>query len=195
MKTMIRVAMLGVCVFASMSVMADDTCPAAAQTAMDAKFGTTVNGVPTSAITHCLNVREEIRVAVNVSNGAINGNNSINQQINNVLNMIDNYENIYGLTYGKEGYRIAVVVHGAAGNVLLDDDAYFARTGTHGNTIYNMNAVKTILSKGVKVYMCQNTMKGKQYVTADLIPGVEEVPAGVTASADFGMRGWVVLSP
>lgn len=194
MNIMLKTLPLLVGMVMSVSVWADDTCPAAAQTAMDAKFGTTLSGVSTSAITHCLNVRDEIRVAVNVSNAAINGKNFINQQINNAKNMVDNYEGMYGLTYGK-GYRIAVVVHGAAGKFLLTDMATVARGGAPGSNDPTINAVNYLMSKGVKVYMCQNTMTGNGYVTADLIPGVEEVPAGVTATADFGMRGWVVLSP
>jgi intracellular sulfur oxidation DsrE/DsrF family protein len=43
--------------------------------------------------------------------------------------------------------------------------------------------------------MCQNTMRGNSWVTSDLIPGVEEVPGGVVALADFAQRGWAVITP
>jgi intracellular sulfur oxidation DsrE/DsrF family protein len=55
--------------------------------------------------------------------------------------------------------------------------------------------VEALVAKGIPIYMCQNTMSGNNWVTADLIPGVQEAPAGVVAITDFGMRGWVVLTP
>ncbi len=174
---------------------ANNACPDAAKAAMDAKFGATIDGVLTSDITQCLSIREEIKVAVNVSGAAINGKNGINQQINNVKNMVDNYEQVYGISQGAGGYNIAVIVHGSAGKFLLDNTAYdskYADVGGNGPTVA---AVNYLLSKGVKFFMCQNTMKSNGFVTADLIPGVAEVPAGVTAVADYGMRRWVVMTP
>jgi len=174
-------------------VQAKTACPPAMKTAMDAEFLSTVAGVPTSEITQCLGVREEIKVVVNVSNNALNSKNLINQQINNVKNIVENYEK-YGMAAGEDGYQIVVVVHGVAGKFLLDGPVYDAKFGTAGGNDPTVNAVKYLLSKGVKIFMCQNTMHSNLYKTADLIPGVAEVPAGVTAVIDYGMRKWVVLT-
>ncbi len=170
------------------------SCPENAKSAMDASFGSTVNGDLTSDITKCLSVREEIKVVVNVSSNAVNGKNGINQQINNVRNMVNNYEDMYGLVNG-EGYRIAVVIHGAAAKFGLDGSVYDAKFNTTGGNDPTVNTLKNLIAKGVHVYMCQNSMRANGFVTADLVPGIEEVPAGVTAVADFGMRDWVVLTP
>lgn len=160
-------------------------CPDATKEAMDAEFGTTLDGTPTSAITKCLAVRTGIKVAVNVSSDLVNGKNHILQQINNAKNMVKNYEDMYGITNGRRGYRMAVVMHGKA-----------AKFGTVDNTTPETAAtIEFLIKHGVHVYMCQNSMRANGFVTSDLLPGIEEVPAGVTAVTDFGMRGWVVLTP
>jgi intracellular sulfur oxidation DsrE/DsrF family protein len=164
------------------------TCPANAQVDMDAKFG-----AGTSAITQCIYKRHDIRVAINMSTNVLNPKSGISQTLNNVNNMIANYEGMYGLTLG-EGYRIAIVAHFAGGRFLLSDAAYNRSFNvTTGNP--SRAAVEALVAKGIPIYMCQNTMSGNNWVTADLIPGVQEAPAGVVAITDFGMRGWVVLTP
>ncbi len=194
--SMASIAVIGMACFSNGYAATDFNCPSAAKAAMDAQFLSTVDGVPTSDLTQCLGVRSEIKVAVNVSGAAINAKNGINQQINNVKNMVENYESVYGLTQGNTGYQIAVIVHGSAGKFLLTPAVYDAKNpGDIGGNVATTNAVNFLLSKGVKVYMCQNTMRSNGYVTADITPGVKEVPSGVTAVADFGMRQWVVMTP
>ena len=171
-------------------------CPSDAKDSMDAEFSLTADGTQTTSdITRCLAKREGVKVVVNVSSNAVNGKNKIAQQINNVKNMVENYEGIYGMKYGYDGYRIAVVIHGSAGKFGLDSAVYDAKFNSVGENQPTVNAINFLLSKGVHVYMCQNTMRSNGYKTADLIPGMEEVPAGVTAVTDFGSLGWVVLTP
>jgi intracellular sulfur oxidation DsrE/DsrF family protein len=55
--------------------------------------------------------------------------------------------------------------------------------------------INKLVAKGIPVYMCQNTMRANGWKTADLIPGVKEVPGGVTAAIDYSLRGWAVLTP
>jgi intracellular sulfur oxidation DsrE/DsrF family protein len=164
------------------------TCPANAQADMDAKFG-----AGTSAITQCLYKRQDIRVAINLSTNVLNPKSGISQTLNNVNNMIANYEGMYGLTLG-EGYRIAIVAHFAGGRFLLTDEAYNRSFNvTTGNP--SRATIEALVAKGIPIFMCQNTMSGNNWATGDLISGVHEVPAGVTALADYGMRGWVTLTP
>lgn len=167
----------------------DTTCPAAAQAAMDQTFGP-----GTSANTACLVHRHHIRVALSMSSAVLNPKSGINQTLTNALNMVANYENMYGLTPGDEGFRIAVVGHFQGGQFLLNDAAY---NRVHNVTTGNPSraAVEQLLADGMQVIMCQNTMRANGWKTSDLIPGVTEVPAGVTALTDFGMSGWVVLTP
>ena len=180
-------AVLSMMATANVAFASDGTCPADAQTAMDQTFG-----YGTSAITHCLEHRHHIRVALSMSSDVVNPKSKVNQTLTNAVNMSANYENMYGLSVGKDGYQIAVVGHFQGGKFLLNDDYWMAHFGTPNPS---GNAVRALIAKGIQVIMCQNTMRGNQWVTADLIPGVTEVPAGVTALTDFGMDGWVVLTP
>jgi len=175
--------------FAHGDTTGDTTCPVSAQIAMDATFG-----AGTSAITSCIVHREHIRVAISMGSNTLNPKSGINQVLVNVVNMSNNYEQMYSLTVGDEGYRIAVVGHFQGGQSLLTDDAY---NRLHNVTTGNPNrpTVEKLLAKGIQFIMCQNTMRANNWVTSDLIPGVTEAPAGVVALTDFGMQGWVLLTP
>ncbi len=175
-------------VWADADYAGDTTCPAAAQTAMDATFGP-----GTSSITSCIAKRHNIRVAISMSSATLNPAKGIGQTIVNVQNMVQNYEGMYGLTL-HHGYDIAVVGHFAGGRFLLTDAAYNATYGVQtGNP--SRTAVQALLEHGITFVMCQNTMRANHWVTSDLIPGVQEAPAGVVALTDYGMRGWVLLTP
>ena len=163
-------------------------CPSAAQASMDSKFG-----AETSANTTCLSVRDNIKAVVNLSTTALNPRSGASQTLTNVKNMVENYEGMYGLV-AKEDYAVSVVAHGAGARYLLSDEAY-NRTYAVSTGNPSRAALEALMAKGVVVYMCQNTMSGNTWVSADILPGVKQVPAGVTALADYGLRGWVVLTP
>lgn len=165
-------------------------CPANQQAEMDGEFG-----AGTSDITACNVHRHHIRVALSMGSGVTNPKQiGVNQVLVNVSNMVTNYQTFYGLTAGEEGYQIAVVAHFQGGASLLNDAAYNRVKGvTTGNP--NTPVVQKLMAKGVRFIMCQNTMRGNGWKTADLMPGVTEAPAGVAALTDFGMSGWVVLTP
>jgi intracellular sulfur oxidation DsrE/DsrF family protein len=164
------------------------TCPQAAVDTMNIDFGP-----GTGDITKCLAVRENIRVAVNLSTSTLNPNSGISQTINNVKNLVQNYEGIYGLTLDDE-YKIVVVAHFAGARFLLNDDAY---NRTYAVTTGNPSRtdVEALVAKGIPVYMCQNTMRSNHWVTANLIPGVREVPGGVAALVDYSLQHWALLTP
>lgn len=164
------------------------TCPSAAQATMDSQFG-----AETSANTTCLSVRDNIKAAVNLSTTVLNAKTGVSQTLTNVKNMVDNYERMYGLVV-KEDYLVSVVAHGAGARYLLSDEAY---NRTYAVTTGNPSraALEALMAKGVVVYMCQNTMRANTWISADILPGVKQVPAGVTALVDYGLRGWVVLTP
>ncbi|MEK6748808.1 MAG: DsrE family protein [Pseudomonadota bacterium] len=163
------------------------SCPSVAKAAMDVEFG-----AGTSDITRCLNTRDDIKVVINFSNNALH-KSGVAQQLKNVENMADNYDNMYAMKINKS-YRIAVVGHGAGGRFLLNDAAYnTAFSVTTGNP--SRALVEALIARGVSVVMCQNTMRGSKWVTADLIAGVSEVPAGVTAVIDYDYAGYKLLTP
>lgn len=167
---------------------ANNACPSAYQTQIETEFG-----AGTAANTTCITQREEIKVVMNMSTSVLNPKSGISQTINNVYNMIGNYEGVYGMTFGDQ-YKIVIVAHFAGARFLLSDAAY---NKTYGVTTGNPSraAVEGLLAKGVPIYMCQNTMRANAWMSSDLIPGVQEVPGGVVALADYALRKWAVLTP
>ena len=150
-------------------------------------------GPGTSAETTCIAKRDQIRDVLNMSTAVLNPKSGISQTLNNAVLMIQNYKNVYGITIGDD-LKINIVAHFQGGQFLLTDDAYNKLKGvTTGNP--SGATVRSLLAQGVHIYMCQNTMRGNGWKTADLIEGVEQVPGGVVAVEDFAQTGWAVITP
>lgn len=162
-------------------------CPIEAQVQMDTLFGP-----GTSAQTECVQKRDNIRVAMAWNNRDLN-RNGIGQQVFNAMNYVEMLEGVYGLNVNTN-YEITVVGYQAGARWLLTDAAYNRTVGvTTGNP--SRASVEWLLSKGMKMVMCQNTMRNSGYVTADLLPGVTQVPGGIAALVDLSMRGYTYLVP
>lgn len=138
---------------------------------------------------NCIRVHEDFKVVVAWNNNLRNGKifkttgATVGQQAVNVRNLARDYKNNYGMTHGKD-YKVSVVAYSSGVDWL--------RTTSEAA---NINMVNSLLSQGIKIYACQNTMKAKGLVLADLLPGVEVVPAGVTAIVDYQNRKYVYLNP
>lgn len=163
------------------------TCPPLAQSQMDNEFG-----AGTSSQTLCLQNRENVKAVINMSSAALNKSGA-SQQVVNAKNMLDNYAGMYGMKINDDFYLV-VVGHGAGGRWLLTDAAYNRTFAvTTGNP--SRALVEGMVAKGVAFFMCQNTMRGSGWKTEDILLGVKQVPAGVTAVVDFAKSGFVPLTP
>ena len=177
------------------AVLAEDAplntnCPTSVATAIDAKFG-----AGTVAITECLAHRDELKVVASWTNKETNPRNGIGQQVVNINNMVTDYEK-YGLVVGTDP-AIVVVGYGAGARWLLSDAAYLAKVDP--NAVNGVNpskvTVQNLLAKNVRILMCQNTMSANGYTVADLLPGVEMTPAGVTAVIEYQQRDYDYIAP
>lgn len=87
-------------------------------------------------------------------------------------------------------YEMVAVAHTAGGALMV-----------RGNQFENL--VKTLMARGIKLYMCQNATRAlvrsgvlpAGNATANIIDGVEYVTAGVTAVADFEYQGYRYVQP
>jgi|WetSurMetagenome_2_1015567.scaffolds.fasta_scaffold148795_1 intracellular sulfur oxidation DsrE/DsrF family protein len=149
-------------------------------------------GGGSSAITTCIAKKKDIRIVLNMSSG-VTGGNGVNQVLNNADNMLLNYSNIWGINEGKD-LQFKIVAHFQGARFLLNNTKYNALYGTN-----NPSGAKVadLMTRGVHFYMCQTTMRNQnpKWQKADLIPGVEMVPAGVIALVDFSSTGWTVITP
>lgn len=89
----------------------------------------------------------------------------------------------------NEDFAVTAIGYGAGGRGLLTDEAYNRRfaisTGNPSRAL-----VESLLARGVRFSMCQNTMKANSWTKADLLSGVNMVPAGIGALVDMQKRGW-----
>lgn len=142
-----------------------------------------------SAYTTCIAVRDDFKVVVAWNSSAHNGKifkqtgSKVGQQVVNARNLVRDYTNNYAMEFGED--YSAVVVAYASGVDWLRTTSDQA----------NQDMINGLMADGVKVYACQNTMKAKGLVLADLMPGVEIVPAGVTAVVDFQNQKYKYLNP
>lgn len=164
----------------------NSTCPDIVTANADAFFG-----AGSAEKTSCISVRDDLKIVVAVNNNDVNPRNGRGQQVLNVNNIYNDYTGNYGMK-SEENFKMVVVGYGSGARWLLNDAAYTSNYGI-GNPSDDM--VTSLLAKGVKFYMCQNTMKGSGWVNDDLIPGVQMVPAGVTAVIDFQNRDYSYIAP
>lgn len=195
--TMRKMTLATVLVFAtSANVFADDgsgantTCPVSIATAIDAQVGPGA-----SAQTDCLAKRDHIKVVAALNNDDL-ASNGAGQQVVNVDNMVADYAK-YGIVIGtgEDKGALVAVAYGDGARWLLTKDAYVAKVDSAATDNPSRARVEQLIAKGVKFYMCQNTMKSKKYAPGDLIANVRMVPAGVTAVIDFENRGYKYISP
>lgn len=176
--------------------MADDDatpetkCPTNIAIGIDAKFGP---GAAT--LTECLAHRTELKIVASWTNKETNAKSGIGQQVVNIKNVVTDYEK-YGLVVGTDP-AIVVVGYGAGARWLLSDAAYVAKVDP--NAVNGVNpsrvTVEYLLGKNVRVLMCQNTMTANGYTVADLLPGVQMTPAGVTAVIEYQQREYSYIAP
>ncbi|MBI5786696.1 MAG: DsrE family protein [Rhodocyclales bacterium] len=57
------------------------------------------------------------------------------------------------------------------------------------------NRVADAMAAGVKVVACENTMKGQKLERADMLTGVDYVPAGVIEIMERQKQGWAYVRP
>lgn len=191
--------LLASCVLSLVAVnaFAVTNCPDATVTAINAQYGAALDGTPTSEMTTCLLRRHHVKAVIGISASDWNAKAGKARQIVNVFNLIENYTGMYGMEANKD-FHVLAIGYGAGARWWLTDEAYDRLHGTNP-TVFEPNpskaAVLTMLDKGIKVLMCQNTMKANGYLTADLIPGVKMVPAGVTSIVDAQLLGFKYLNP
>lgn len=172
---------------------------------MDDEFG-----AGAEAITKCLTVRHHAKVVISVETVfPITPTGTANQQratfLSNIDKMVRNYE-IHGMTIGKD--VDVVVVFSQVGALLATEShpVFAGANGLHpGDPTNSFRAfVDYGLAHGFKFYLCQEAsrtlginMTGSTVapIKYKKIPGVNFVPGGMIAVADFEMLGYAVLVP
>jgi len=97
---------------------------------------------------------------------------------NQALNVVKNYQN----AYGKDKVDIEVVVFGNGAGMLKMESPLG-------------NRIDEALDSGVKVLMCENTMRGQKLTKDDMHPKIGYVPAGAVEIVERQKQGWGSIRP
>ena len=140
----------------------DTSCPETVLINADNDFGS-YKGKDSSELTDCLGVRDNLKIVVAVNSSTEHGKKKYGQQIVNITNLIKDYTDNYGIDVLNTA-AIAVIGYGAGAKWLTKSAS--ADSEIQENL---EDAIESLQDLGVKFYACQNTMRGKGWVLADLI--------------------------
>ncbi|MDH5588803.1 MAG: DsrE family protein [Gemmatimonadota bacterium] len=127
----------------------------------------------------------EYRIAFEVAD-ASPGEDQLNASLNTVARFLNMHA---GAGIPRDRIHAAVVVHGAAGPELLDNDAFRARTGRDNP---NVKLVEELLAAGVQIVLCGQTQASRNIPREGLIDGVQVALSAITALYTFQTDGYQV---
>lgn len=112
---------------------------------------------------------------------------SINPGLNNVARLM----NLHGLGGVKaENLDVAVVVHGGATDVIIDNEAYQKRYELDNPNIELISALK---EAGVKVYVCGQSLLSRQYARDEINEEVTVALSMLTTYTTYVHKDFVPL--
>lgn len=91
-------------------------------------------------------------------------------------------------------WSIAAIFHGAAGYMLLNDEAYNEARRTMTGNPYKATIAR-LLSEGVPVEECAVTMKANDWTNSNLLPGVKVNAGANLRIVGLVQQGYVMLQP
>lgn len=185
-RVMLNAALMGL-VSISLGTVAAADCP------VDLVSGKTLDeefGPGTAELTRCLNNTDDVKVVYQVNTMCKDALCSAPYALGNIKNAVKDYEITHGMVRGED-YQIVAIVHSGGTGLVLNNSAAMP------NAINNpfQNAMEELIGMGVKVYYCQNTARKKKVTTDQLISGISFVTSGVTAIADFQLKGYSYVQP
>lgn len=161
---------------------------------MDDEFG-----YGAQAITQCNRVRHHAKVVISVGHPFLlnAGGQAIRTSarfFSNLDHLIKNYENVHGMTIGKD-VEVVVVLLESGGALAATQHATFNPVAG-GAPVINpfVSLVQEAMNKGIKVYLCQTAARSLGINMANMIPGIQFVPGGHISVADFQLQGYALIS-
>lgn len=191
LKNVCTTTVLGICLLASFAGNASvnsqkhGTCSQAAIERANKLFGPGAGEKTT-----CVQRRDQLKTIIAWNSDTIHPSKN-GLQVLNARNVLNDWESSYDLKINNN-FDAIIVAYGKGARWAVNNAAYKRKFGSDNPSI---KEVKSLLKRGVKVYMCQNSMKGAGFKPADLVEGIEMVPSGVTALIDFQYQGFKYLAP
>ncbi|HEY5602815.1 MAG TPA: DsrE family protein [Gammaproteobacteria bacterium] len=157
-------------------------------------------GVGAEAITECLEVRDNAKVVVDV--GVLHPSSPFGDVqaqratfLSNIEHMVQNYEVVHGMKIGVD-VDVVVIFSGSGAALATTEHRFF---GGKGNTTPVANPFRHLieygLEKGFRFYLCQTASREIGINMSNKLPGINFVPGGKVAVADFEARGYALIVP
>ena len=89
----------------------------------------------------------------------------------------------------RESVEVAVVVHGTAGEELLDNEEYRTRKGVDNP---NIALLEEMSRAGVRIILCGQTAANRKMPRGHVLPFVEVAPSAAWAFATLTRQGYTV---
>jgi intracellular sulfur oxidation DsrE/DsrF family protein len=161
---------------------------------MDEEFG-----AGAQEITHCAQNRKNAKVVIEVDYPFpydAFGNVQTNKAnfLSNIEKMIDNYEVVHGMTIGKD-VHINVVFSSSSAILATTQHPLFAKANGGDPTNPFQALVNRGIEKGFNFYVCQMASRTLGINMSNKIEGVNFVPGGHMAVADFQLDGYALIRP
>lgn len=152
------------------------------------------------AITHCLKHREKAKVVILIDHtfplsplGKAKRHKAT--FLSNMDIMIRNYEVVHGMQIGKD--VDIVVVAASSGAALMTTEHRIFGENSLGDPLANpfVEQVELGLKNNIQFFVCQAASRALGINMDNKIPGVNFVPGGHIAVADFQLDGYVLIRP
>ncbi len=99
--------------------------------------------------------------------------------------------NLYGLGgVTPEKLEIVVVVHSAAYEIILTDEAYQQRFNKDNP---NLDALNTLTKAGVKFMVCGQSIHARRIALAEINPNVKLAISAITTLVEYQQKGFSLL--
>ena len=113
-------------------------------------------------------------------------------RMNPLIHTVARFLNMHG-QYGvaEENMKLVLVLHGTATKNALSDDAY-KKMAKKSNP--NTALLKALSDKGVKIYVCGQSMKSKGFEARDLSEHVRVSLSAMTALVKYQSEGYALIN-
>jgi uncharacterized protein len=132
--------------------------------------------------------RNNIRVVYDVGNNETDA--GVGRALYYIRGVVEAYRKM-GLI--PKNYHMHVVVHGAAGFWLLNDENFRKRQLDPFGVNPNEQIIQELQDHGVSIELCSATMQEKGWAPQDLLPGVKLVHDAYSRIIDLQMRGYAYI--
>lgn len=112
---------------------------------------------------------------------------SLNPGLNNVARMM----NLHGLGGVKaEDLNVAVVIHGGATDLVIDNNAYQKRYEMDNP---NLELIDTLKEAGIEIYVCGQSLIAREYAFDELNPQIKKGLSMLTVFTTYMNNGYKPL--